>query len=598
MAERLTSPLKWAGSKKWAVPLIGSIYHHHRARRLVEPFVGGMNVALGLRPEEALLADANPHLINFYEHLQKGLVITLEMRNDEALYKKYRETFNGLIEVGCLHEQEMAQLFYYLNRNGFNGLCRFNSSGLFNVPFGRYDSVNFRTDFTEYRETLSRWLLVRTSFEWLFGLGGYPFQILPDDFIFADPPYDGTFADYSSGGFSWEQQVKLAEFLAAHKGPSIATNAATPRIVELYRKLGFKVDLIPAPRSIAASGNREDAMEIFATKNLDAVITTALNVRAVAVENESGSESGRRTSTSTEIESEDEMAGLPKEMADEVGRARVAGGGSYIQHGDYVMMIDRWFFQKIQDRCIIQELTPAEAIKKVVYEGAKKVEQDPNPPGSSCSAAVNFDGAGKLSAQSNSRAPVIALFGFNDGEIPDATAAMSLRQVCKEDESDADLKGVPIQPARGMLIGLRTYPKEVQSRKGSYITGHNWYCIAKPGTGINAPELVKARLDAKVVGPEAFVKCVTEQLVAARAAGQVVVPADELPGTAAQTGAAAPTLPGAPPTLPQQPPPIVVVDPLAGWTFNPQNPAGAPDPYYYKGQEQKRKSELLAAAQK
>lgn len=339
-------------------------------------------------------------------------------------------------------------------------------------------------------------------------------------------------------------------------------------------------------------------------KNLDAVITTELNVRAVAIESESESECESRTSTAVEISNESEsaqVANLPKEMAEEVGKARVAGGGNYIQHGDYVMMVDRWFYQKIQDKCIIQELIPAEALKKVVYEGTKKVEQDPNPVGSACSATVNFDGAGKLSAQSNSRAPVIALYGFNDGEIPDATLAMTLRQACKEDDTDPDLKGVPIQPARGMLIGLRTYPKEVQSRKGSYITGFNWYCIAKPGTGLNAPDLVKARLDAKVVGPEAFVKCVTEQLVTARAAGQVAVPTEELPGTAAS--AAAPTLPGTVPTLPAGGPPalpgsIVVVDPLAGWTLHPQNPAGTPDPFYYKGQDFKKKSELLAAAQK
>ena len=70
----LDPPLKWAGGKRWLVPRLRELYAPHRHRRLVEPFVGGMAVALGLMPERALLADRNPHLIHFYQWLQRGLV--------------------------------------------------------------------------------------------------------------------------------------------------------------------------------------------------------------------------------------------------------------------------------------------------------------------------------------------------------------------------------------------------------------------------------------------------------------------------------------------------------------------------------------------
>lgn len=290
------------------------------------------------------------------------------------------------------------------------------------------------------------------------------------------------------------------------------------------------------------------------------------------------------------------MANLPKEMAEEVGKARVAGGGNYVQHGDYVMMIEKWFYQKVQDRCIIQELMPVESRKKVVYEGPKKIEQDPNPPGSTCSVTVNFDGKGKQSAQSNSRAPVLALFGFKDGEIADAAAAMTLRQVCKLDESDAELAGQPVQPAAGMLVALSTFTKEVRSRPGEYITGLNWECVSKPGTGVNAPDMVRARLEARKIGPEAAVKLAMEQLAAARATGTAAA----MPTVdAAAPASAAPALPQqAPPSIPQAAPAIPVIDPFAGWTPHPNNPPGAVDPYFFKGQELKKKSELLAAAQK
>lgn len=36
-----------------------------------------------------------------------------------------------------------AVLFLYLNRHGYNGLCRYNNAGEFNVPFGRYKNLYF-----------------------------------------------------------------------------------------------------------------------------------------------------------------------------------------------------------------------------------------------------------------------------------------------------------------------------------------------------------------------------------------------------------------------------------------------------------------------
>jgi DNA adenine methylase len=42
-------------------------------------------------PTRALLNDANPHLINFYSWLQKGLRVDLPMENDEGLFYKHRD---------------------------------------------------------------------------------------------------------------------------------------------------------------------------------------------------------------------------------------------------------------------------------------------------------------------------------------------------------------------------------------------------------------------------------------------------------------------------------------------------------------------------
>lgn len=56
----LTPPLKWAGGKRWLVPRLARLWLPYSANhRLVEPFVGGMSVALGLQPRQALLNDVN-----------------------------------------------------------------------------------------------------------------------------------------------------------------------------------------------------------------------------------------------------------------------------------------------------------------------------------------------------------------------------------------------------------------------------------------------------------------------------------------------------------------------------------------------------------
>jgi len=86
------------------------------------------------------------------------------------------------------------------------------------------------------------------------------------DFVYADPPYDVEFTTYSSGGFSWEDQQRAAEFLARHDGPVVISNQATPRIVELYERLGFELTYLDGPRRISCTGDRTAAREVLAVK--------------------------------------------------------------------------------------------------------------------------------------------------------------------------------------------------------------------------------------------------------------------------------------------------------------------------------------------
>jgi len=259
-ATAITPPLKWAGGKRWQVPHLLPYWAPHADRRLVEPFCGGLAVAIGLGPSRALLNDLNPHVINFYAWLQQGLVITAPMANAKPRYYAARTRFNGLLDAGLGETAEAASLFYYLNRTGYNGLCRFNRSGRFNVPFGRYASIAYRRDFSPYAAAFARWTFTSAPFEEI--------PLTPDDFVYADPPYDVPFTQYSTTIFGWTEQVRVAEWLARHPGPAILSNQATPRIVTLYTSLGYRLEFLNAPRRISCTGDRTPAAEVLALRNL------------------------------------------------------------------------------------------------------------------------------------------------------------------------------------------------------------------------------------------------------------------------------------------------------------------------------------------
>lgn len=217
-------------------------------------------MSLGLCPEKALLNDINPHLVWFYRWLRRGLEIVIPLANDEDLFYAHRDRFNELLAAGKEGSAEAASLFYFLNRTGFNGLCRFNRSGHFNVPFGSYRSISYERDFSVYRRAFAGWRFMAGDFEEL--------RLDASDFVYADPPYDVEFRQYARGGFEWADQVRTAKWLARHRGPVVLANQATRRVAELYESLGYDVRYLTAPRRISCTGDRTPAREILATRNL------------------------------------------------------------------------------------------------------------------------------------------------------------------------------------------------------------------------------------------------------------------------------------------------------------------------------------------
>lgn len=218
-------------------------------------------MTFGLQPRRALLNDINPHLINFYQQVKKGFKVEITMENNKALYYRHRERFNQLIKEKRWDTAEAAQLFYYLNHTDYNGLCRFNDSGLFNVPFGRYRQINYVLDFGSYADALS---------DWKFACGDFTkVKVEADDFVYVDPPYDVEFRQYSSGGFAWDDQVRLVHWAADLGVPMVISNQATDRVVKLYKSMGFSLKFIEVPRFINCVGTKRGPVrEVLGTKGV------------------------------------------------------------------------------------------------------------------------------------------------------------------------------------------------------------------------------------------------------------------------------------------------------------------------------------------
>ncbi len=255
--------LKWAGGKRWIVPILSPIIRKFGSVPLIELFAGGAALTFALEPEKTILNDKNTHLINFYKQIQKGVDIFslgIEFENDEKIFYKNRSKFNDLIKEKMINVPEAAALFYYLNKTAYNGLMRFNSKGFFNTPFGKYKKINYLFDVEYYKKVFKNWMFTNEDFADAF--------ISKDVVVYADPPYDVKFTHYNAGGFGWKEQVRLVEYLSNLSNPIILSNQATDEIITLYKSYGFVITFVSAPRFISCNGNRKNAKEVIAYKNV------------------------------------------------------------------------------------------------------------------------------------------------------------------------------------------------------------------------------------------------------------------------------------------------------------------------------------------
>lgn len=259
--------LKWAGNKFSIMDRILATLP--TGERLVEPFVGSGAVFLNTDYPAYLLTDANADLISLYQILQQEGAEFIEYcrpffdaeNNTPDVYYAFREEFNTTADL-----RKKAALFLYFNRHGYNGLCRYNASGGFNVPFGRYKKTYFpEKEMLAFHQKAQRAVFQCADFTDTLN------AVQVGDVVYCDPPYvpltaTACFTSYAAGVFGMREQQQLAdlaEVLSQQGVPVVVSNHDTHFTQNAYRK----AEIIPfqVQRFISCKGeSRGKAGEVLA----------------------------------------------------------------------------------------------------------------------------------------------------------------------------------------------------------------------------------------------------------------------------------------------------------------------------------------------
>ena len=86
--------VKWAGGKTQMLDIL-VLNKPEKFNKYIEPFIGGGALFFDLSPENAIISDSNPELINLYKVIADDvdeLIVKLkEMKNEEEFYYMVRE---------------------------------------------------------------------------------------------------------------------------------------------------------------------------------------------------------------------------------------------------------------------------------------------------------------------------------------------------------------------------------------------------------------------------------------------------------------------------------------------------------------------------
>lgn len=249
--------LKWAGGK---YHLIEEIRRHlPSADCLIEPFVGAGSVFLNTHYRYYILADINRDLSSLYnivksrvdDFVRDSRLLFHHQCNNAKQFYGLRKEFNT-----CEDEYRRALLFLYLNRHGYNGLCRYNLKGEFNVPFGSYKKPYFpEEELYFFSEKAQNAIFICENYQQTL------MQASGRAVVYCDPPYvplsmTANFTSYFHNGFNALDQQNLAQMAHQLRRDNqvsvLISNHDTALTRQWYHQASLHV--VKARRTISCNG--------------------------------------------------------------------------------------------------------------------------------------------------------------------------------------------------------------------------------------------------------------------------------------------------------------------------------------------------------
>jgi DNA adenine methylase len=221
--------IKWSGGKSDEIKQFAK-YLPLDYDTYLEPFIGGGSVYFHMAPAKAVISDVHTELIDLYQSIKNGHAQEIHQfmtlhPNNEATYYQVRDK----MIINC--SLDNAKRFYYLRKTCFRGMLRYNKQGKFNIPFGRYDKINYSELLNPaYHQLLVKTEIFKAGFEYIFENYNNP-----ANFMFLDPPYDSEFTDYGYCQFGKEDQKRLAACFKSTKIRCLMIIGKTDFIVDLYK---------------------------------------------------------------------------------------------------------------------------------------------------------------------------------------------------------------------------------------------------------------------------------------------------------------------------------------------------------------------------
>ena len=284
--------VKWAGGKGSLVKLLSTHVPDDFGEKdnvtYIEPFVGGGAMLFYMLTHftnirRVIINDVNEDLIFCYKLIKKSPQTLIEqLKRLENEYSKLsdiedksryyyfiRDKYNNKKVI----DEEKAAYFIFLNKTCFNGLYRVNTSGKFNVPFGK----NKNPTICDERLILSNHELLKMVDIYSGDYSEIITHLGRDyNYVYIDPPYrplSGTayFKEYSHNVFDDKEQEKLKEFcdILTNRGCKIMQSNSNSLddngdsyFVQLYQ--GYHITQIEAHRYINAHvGKRKKQIELL-----------------------------------------------------------------------------------------------------------------------------------------------------------------------------------------------------------------------------------------------------------------------------------------------------------------------------------------------